>query len=162
MEMNDNHVEYHTVKEFLTFCVGGPDAAGAGTWASTFPGKYLEGGKEAGGQLVDQRLLPRIEEGEVRVLMVGDSVQLIMRQRPEQGGLSAVAHHQREYDYYAPGSAQFARLEANLASDLPQLQAVATAAFVVAQALTSGTQGRSHELRAALHTPEGPLSHRPC
>merc|ERR1719487_1462239 len=24
MEMNDNHVEYHTVKEFLTFCVDGP------------------------------------------------------------------------------------------------------------------------------------------
>merc|ERR1719284_795592 len=47
MEMNDNHVEYHTVKEFLVFCVGGPDAEGAGSWASTFPGKYLEGGKEA-------------------------------------------------------------------------------------------------------------------
>merc|ERR1719160_2473158 len=38
MEMNDNHVEYHTVKEFLTFCVGGPDAEGAGEWKSTFPG----------------------------------------------------------------------------------------------------------------------------
>ena len=55
MEMNDNHVEYHTVKEFMTFCVGGPEAEGAGEWKSTFPGKYLEGGKEAGGQLVDQR-----------------------------------------------------------------------------------------------------------
>ncbi|KAH8059143.1 hypothetical protein JL722_5697 [Aureococcus anophagefferens] len=30
MEMNDNHVEYHTVGEFLTFCVEGPDGAGAG------------------------------------------------------------------------------------------------------------------------------------
>jgi len=40
MEMNDNHVEYHTVKEFLTFCVDGPTAEGAGTWTSTFPGKY--------------------------------------------------------------------------------------------------------------------------
>ena len=26
-------------------------------------GKYLEGGKEAGGQLVDQRFCPRIVEG---------------------------------------------------------------------------------------------------
>merc|ERR1719428_2274837 len=69
MEMNDNHVERHTVKEFLTFCVDGPDAEGAGEWKSTFPGKYLEGGKEAGGQVVDQRLLPRIDEGEVRILM---------------------------------------------------------------------------------------------
>merc|ERR1719399_1076829 len=69
MEMNDNHVEYHTVGEFLKFCTAGPDAEGAGEWKSTFPGKYLEGGKEAGGQLVDQRLLPRIDEGEVRILM---------------------------------------------------------------------------------------------
>merc|ERR1711871_946863 len=45
MEMNDNHVEYHTVKEFMVFCVGGPDAEGAGTWTSTFPGKYLDGGR---------------------------------------------------------------------------------------------------------------------
>ena len=69
MEMNDNHTEYHTVGEFLEFCEKGPGGA-AGEWKSVFPGKYLEGGKEAGGQLVDQRLLPRISEGEVRMLMV--------------------------------------------------------------------------------------------
>merc|ERR1719238_1475239 len=62
MEMNDNHVEYHTVKEFLVFCVSGPGGDGAGEWKSTFPGEYLKGGKDAGGQLVDQRLLPRIDE----------------------------------------------------------------------------------------------------
>jgi hypothetical protein len=65
MEMNDNHTEYHTVGEFLEFCVNGPTKK-AGVWKSVFPGKYLEGGKKAGGQLVDQRLLPRISEGEVR------------------------------------------------------------------------------------------------
>merc|ERR1719420_1471159 len=69
MEMNDNHVEYHTVGEFLAFCVNGP-GGDAGEWSSVFPGKYLEGGVEAGSQLVDQRLLPRITEGEVRMLMV--------------------------------------------------------------------------------------------
>lgn len=52
---------------------------------STFPGKYLEGGKEAGGQLVDQRLLPRISEGEVRVLMAGDTCQMIIHKKPENG-----------------------------------------------------------------------------
>ena len=52
---------------------------------STFPGKYLEGGKEAGGQLVDQRLLPRISEGEVRVLMAGDTCQMIIHKKPEGG-----------------------------------------------------------------------------
>ncbi|KAH8062526.1 hypothetical protein JL722_3447 [Aureococcus anophagefferens] len=89
MEMNDNHVEYHTVKEFLVFCVDGPSGAGAGTWTSTFPGEYLKGGAAAGGQLVDQRLLPRISEGEVRVLMAGDTCQMIIHKKPE-GGLSAV------------------------------------------------------------------------
>jgi len=38
MEMNDNHIEYHTVGEFLEFCVNGPDSAKAGNWMSTFPG----------------------------------------------------------------------------------------------------------------------------
>merc|ERR1712014_307855 len=58
---------------------------GAGEWKSTFPGKYLEGGKEAGGQLVDQRLCPRIKEGEVRVLMVGDECQMIIHGMPTLG-----------------------------------------------------------------------------
>merc|ERR1712097_53676 len=88
MEMNDNHVEYHTVGEFLEFCVRGPGGK-AGEWKSTFPGKYLEGGKEAGGQLVDQRLLPRISEGEVRVLMAGDTCQMCIHKKP-LAGLSAV------------------------------------------------------------------------
>ncbi|KAH8076502.1 hypothetical protein JL721_508 [Aureococcus anophagefferens] len=67
MEMNDNHVEYHTVKEFL---------------------------------LVDQRLLPRISEGEVRVLMAGDTCQMIIHKKPE-GGLSAVGGNSA-YHYEPP------------------------------------------------------------
>ena len=102
MEMNDNHVEYHTVGEFLTFCVDGPEAAGAGKWTSTFPGKYLDGGKAAGGQLVDQRLLPRIDEGEVRMLMAGDTCQMIIHKKPMGGGLSAVGGNS-DYTYYEPG-----------------------------------------------------------
>merc|ERR1719191_993419 len=89
MEMNDNHVEYHTVGEFLEFCINGPGGK-AGQWKSTFPGKYLEGGKEAGGQLVDQRLLPRIKEGEVRMQMVKDELFAIIHKKPQEGGLSAV------------------------------------------------------------------------
>ena len=116
MEMNDNHVEYHTVKEFLTFCVAGPDAEGAGKWESTFPGKYLEGGKEAGGQLVDQRLLPRISEGEVRVLMSGDACQSIIHKKPE-GGLSAVGGNSA-YTYYSPTDPKYADLLTKLLSDI--------------------------------------------
>jgi len=120
MEMNDNHVEFHTVKEFLTFCVGGPTADGAGTWTSTFPGKYLEGGKEAGGQLVDQRLLPRIDEGEVRILMAGDTCQMAIHKKPMGGGLSAVGGNS-EYTYYKPTDAKYSSLVNKLYADIPTL-----------------------------------------
>jgi hypothetical protein len=32
MEMNDNHIEYHTVGEFLEFCVNGPASQKAGAY----------------------------------------------------------------------------------------------------------------------------------
>ena len=89
MEMNDNHVEYHSLGEFRTFCVDGPSGAGAGEWKATFPGQYFKGGKDAGGQLVDQRLLPRIVEGEVRMQMVGNKLFAIIHKLPD-GGMSAV------------------------------------------------------------------------
>jgi len=119
MEMNDNHTEYHTVGEFMEFCVNGPGSAKAGNWQSTFPGKYLEGGKEAGGQLVDQRLLPRISEGEVRVLMAGDTCQMIIHKKPE-GGLSAVGGNSA-YTYYEPEDPKYSDLLAKLLEDIPSL-----------------------------------------
>jgi len=122
MEMNDNHVEYHTVGEFLEFCVNGPTAK-AGKWTSTFPGKYLEGGKEAGGQLVDQRLLPRISEGEVRLLMVRDVLHMIIHKKPTGGGLSAVGGIS-DYTYYGPDAPEYAGLVANLKKDIPHLKEV--------------------------------------
>eukprot|EP00746_Dinoflagellata_sp_MGD_P018148 gnl/MRDRNA2_/MRDRNA2_142083_c0_seq1.p1 gnl/MRDRNA2_/MRDRNA2_142083_c0~~gnl/MRDRNA2_/MRDRNA2_142083_c0_seq1.p1 ORF type:complete len:487 (-),score=113.87 gnl/MRDRNA2_/MRDRNA2_142083_c0_seq1:10-1470(-) len=108
MEMNDNHVEYHTVKEFLEFCVHGPSTF-SGTWDSVFPGQYLAGGKDAGGQLVDQRLLPRIVEGEVRMLMVKDTLFMIVHKIPD-GGMSAVGGIAK-YKFYEPGAPEFADLE---------------------------------------------------
>merc|ERR1712048_881626 len=119
MEMNDNHVEFHTVKEFLTFCVKGPKGDGAGDWKSTFPGEYLKGGKEAGGQLVDQRLLPRIDEGEVRILMAGDTCQMAIHKKPI-GGLSAVGGNS-EYTYYKPDDAKYKDLVQKLYADIPTL-----------------------------------------
>jgi len=120
MEMNDNHVEYHTVKEFMVFCVAGPGGEGAGTWTSTFPGEYLKGGKEAGGQLVDQRLLPRIDEGEVRILMAGDTCQMAVHKKPMGGGLSAVGGNS-EYTYYKPDDPKYAGLVKKLYADIPDL-----------------------------------------
>jgi hypothetical protein len=122
MEMSDNHVEYHTVKEFIAFCTDGP-SPDAGEWKSTFPGKYLAGGKAAGGQVVDQRLLPRIVEGEVRMLMVGDQLQMIIHNKPEDGGLSATGDAQTAQTYFRPGCKEYAELEARfVGQDLPQLK----------------------------------------
>merc|ERR1711937_731819 len=120
MEMNDNHVEYHTVGEFIEFCVNGPTAK-AGTWKSVFPGQYLAGGKEAGGRLVDQRLLPRIVEGEVRMLMVKDTLFMIVHKIPD-GGMSAVGGIAR-YAFYNPGDPKFADLEKKfLGEDVAKLR----------------------------------------
>merc|ERR550537_373227 len=119
MEMNDNHVEYHTVGEFLAFCVNGPGGK-AGTWKSTFPGKYLEGGKEAGGQLVDQRLLPRIKEGEVRMQMVKDQLFAIIHKKPQEGGLSAVGGI-ADYTFYGPNDKKYADLKKALYKDIPKM-----------------------------------------
>merc|ERR1712113_934169 len=69
-EANDFHEEEHTVAEFIEFCVNGRTDK-SGTWTSIGTGKYYEGGVEAGGQMVDQRFLPRIEEGEARFVMIG-------------------------------------------------------------------------------------------
>ena len=120
MEMNDNHIEYHTVGEFLEFCVNGPGSKKAGNWQSVFPGKYLEGGKEAGGQLVDQRLLPRIGEGEVRVLMAGDTCQMIIHKKPLEG-LSAVGGNSA-YTYYTPDDAKYNDLYLKLKKNKAPLQ----------------------------------------
>jgi len=119
MEMNDNHVEYHTVGEFLEFCVNGPGGK-AGQWKSTFPGRYLEGGKEAGGQLVDQRLLPRIVEGEVRMQMVKDELFAIIHKKPQSGGMSAVGGI-ADYTFYEPDAPEFAELKAKLYGDIPSM-----------------------------------------
>merc|ERR1712085_213181 len=69
-EANDNHIEEHTLSEFIEFCVNGRTAK-SGTWTSKGTGKYFAGGVEAGGQMVDQRFLPRIDEGEARFVMIG-------------------------------------------------------------------------------------------
>merc|ERR1711869_75688 len=90
-EANDNHSEEHTVGEFIEWCINGrTNPAKAGTWTSKGQGKYLEGGKDAGGQLVDQRFCPRIVEGELRYNQVADGLVGIIHKKPKEGGISAV------------------------------------------------------------------------
>jgi hypothetical protein len=112
MEANDNHAEEHTVGEFIEFCVNGRGDK-SGEWTSKGVGKYLEGGKAAGGQLVDQRFCPRIVEGELRYNMVGDALVGIIHKKPKEGGISAVGGTGSIYTYYGPEEEKFKNLTDN-------------------------------------------------
>merc|ERR1719305_160171 len=116
MEANDNHAEEHTVGEFIEFCVRGRNDK-SGEWTSKGVGKYLEGGKEAGGQIVDQRFCPRIVEGELRYNMVGDALVGIIHKKPKEGGISAVGGTGSIYTYYGPEESKFMNLTTKFLSD---------------------------------------------
>jgi len=121
MEANDNHAEEHTVAEFIEFCVNGRSDK-SGTWTSKGTGKYLEGGKDAGGQLVDQRFCPRIVEGELRYNQVGDGLVGIIHKKPKDGGISAVGGTGSIYTYYGPDEPKFKTLTENfLKKDLDKV-----------------------------------------
>merc|ERR1712038_946911 len=120
-EANDNHEEEHTVAEFIEFCVNGRTDK-SGEWTSVGTGKYLAGGKEAGGQLVDQRFCPRIVEGELRYNLVGDTLVGIIHKKPKEGGISAVGGTGSIYTYYGPDEPKFANLTKNfLERDLEKI-----------------------------------------
>jgi len=104
MEANDNHVEHHTVGEFIAWCLTGrDDEAKAGKWESKGTGKYLEGGKAAGGQVTDQRFCGRILEGELRFNMVNTVCLGVIHKVPAPGGMSAVGGTGSEYFFYDNG-----------------------------------------------------------
>lgn len=139
MEMCDNHVEEHTVREFLAFCVKGADAPEAGTWRSNHPGGFFrdetalsaevstcsakKSSTAAAVHVVDQRLLPRIVEGEVRLLMVRDSLYQIVHKKPREGGMSAVGTLVDAPSYFEPDAPEYAALRNRFVStDLPRLK----------------------------------------
>merc|ERR1719379_3294151 len=112
MEANDNHAEEHTVAEVIEFCINGRTNK-SGTWTSKGVGKYLEGGKEAGGQLVDQRFCPRIVEGELRYNCIGPELVGIIHKKPKEGGISAVGGTGSIYAYYGAEEPKFQNLTEN-------------------------------------------------
>merc|ERR1719460_1023254 len=121
MEANDNHQEFHTCGEFVEFCLNGRTDK-SGTWTTKGVGKYLEGGKEAGGQLVDQRFCPRIVEGEVRVLTSGPTCLQLIHKKPAEGGISAVLGTGSTYTFYCPDEPKYADLKRKLfVEDLPKI-----------------------------------------
>ncbi len=83
-EAVDNHVEYQTLAEFMTFCE-----------------KYITGDN---GMLVDMRFMPRIKEGEIRILMVGATPVFVVHKKPAEGGdaFSATLFSGATYRYDSP------------------------------------------------------------
>jgi len=100
-EAYDNHKEEQTLGDFMQFCR-----------------KYLEG---EDGQLVDQKFLPRIVEGEVRVFMIGDKPIELIHKKPVEGGISATLSSGAKYVTYTPDDAKFAPMMKKFKSDLPKL-----------------------------------------
>merc|ERR1712203_1048531 len=72
-EVRDNHTEEHTFSEVVEFFARGR-TPNSGMWTTSGQGKYLMGGKEAGGMVLDQKFYPRVVEGELRLTLVGNSV----------------------------------------------------------------------------------------
>lgn len=62
------------------------------------------------GELIDQAFMPRIVEGEVRVLFVGDKPQEIIHKKPREGGVSATLKSGAVYTKYEPDHPSFQRL----------------------------------------------------
>jgi glutathione synthase/RimK-type ligase-like ATP-grasp enzyme len=83
-EAVDNHVEYHSLGDFMTFCE-----------------KYIVGDN---GMLVDMRFMPRIKEGEIRILMVGETPIFVVHKKPAAGtdAFSATLFSGAKYTYDSP------------------------------------------------------------
>lgn len=83
-EALDNHVEYHTLGEFMTFCE-----------------QYIVGDN---GMIVDMRFMPRIKEGEIRILMVGNEPMFVVHKKPAQteNAFSATLFSGAHYTYDRP------------------------------------------------------------
>ena len=83
-EAVDNHTEYFTLSDFMTFCE-----------------KYIVGDN---GMLVDMRFMPRIKEGEIRILMIGDKPIFVVHKKPADAAdaFSATLFSGAKYTYDAP------------------------------------------------------------
>lgn len=83
-EAKDNHVEYHELEAFMTFCE-----------------QYIVG---ANGMLVDMTFLPRIKEGEIRLFMLRDKPINVVHKKPAEDAdsFSATLFSGAKYRYDRP------------------------------------------------------------
>ncbi|MDO4242067.1 MAG: Cj0069 family protein [Microbacteriaceae bacterium] len=83
-EAVDNHTEERQLGEFMEFC-----------------NQYIVGDN---GMLVDMRFMPRIVEGEIRILLVGEHPIFVVHKKPAEGGdnFSATLFSGAKYTYDSP------------------------------------------------------------
>lgn len=83
-EAVDNHTEIRELGEFMDFC-----------------DQYIVGDN---GMLVDMRFMPRIVEGEIRILLVGPHPVFVVHKKPAEGGdnFSATLFSGAKYTYDKP------------------------------------------------------------
>lgn len=115
MEANDNHVEEHTVAEFIEFCTKGRTSE-SGEWTSVGKGNYFEGGLEAGGLMVDQRFLPGIDDGEARFMCIGTELIRIEHYEYPEG----VSGNYKQ-TIFPPDAPEWQELRKTLESSVPEV-----------------------------------------
>lgn len=102
-EARDNHVEEKTMGEFIEFCY-----------------QYLEGDS---GLILDMPFLPRIKEGEIRVLMLRDKAVSVVHKKPDNSAdaFSATLFSGATYRYDKPE--QWQEMVDEVEASIPMLQA---------------------------------------
>jgi len=100
-EASDNHVEYHELGKFMTFCE-----------------QYIVGDN---GMLVDMKFLPRIKEGEIRLFMLRHKPVHVVHKKPAdaEDAFSATLFSGAQYRYESPEN--WKELVDNFLSQLPQI-----------------------------------------
>jgi hypothetical protein len=71
------------------------------------------------GLIVNQKFLPRISEGEIRLLMIGEKIISIIKKIPIEGGISATLNSGANYIDYDPNSLEFKSLVKTFTKELP-------------------------------------------
>ncbi len=103
VEASDNHVEHRTLDDFMTLCE-----------------QYID--PDNNGMIVDMRFLPRIKEGEIRILMVGSKPMFVVHKKPredDEDAFSATLFSGAKYTYDKPENWQ--HLVDDFVHELPEL-----------------------------------------
>lgn len=103
-EAKDNHVEYHTLGDFMQFCE-----------------QYIIGDN---GMLVDMPFLPRIKEGEIRLFMLRDQAINVVHKKPADAAdaFSATLFSGAQYRYDKPE--EWSHLVDQFLTQLPEVMAL--------------------------------------